>query len=1017
MLSVRNLRKVYTSKKAEEVVALNNVSIEFPETGFVFLLGKSGSGKSTLLNAIGGLDKFDGGEIIIKGKSSKDFSQADFDSYRNTFIGFIFQEYNILENFTVAKNLALALELQGKKADKAEVMKLLNQVEMQDYANRKPNELSGGQKQRVAIARALIKNPEIIMADEPTGALDSNTGKQVMDTLKELSKTKLIIVVSHDREFAEYYGDRIIELKDGKILHDTTRKEIVAEETKSGIKIIDDDIVYIKKGQEISPSELKAIGEIIVNKAKDNDAFISFNKEANAKVKEGAKINDDGNKEKFLKTEPEDVKTKQYNPNSLKLIKSHLGFKDSFKMGASSLKNKVGKLVFTILLSFFAFTCFGIIDALSQWNRASSVYDAMKINNVKTIVMTKQKKVSSGGMSYADSKYISETDVENFQKEYKDYTFVPVVGNSYSRSDISVQLSGTNYDSFSTNNDYKKVAISGYVTVTEDDLKGLGFTLEGDLPANDNEIAISKFMLKNLISLTAEKSTKITGASDLIGKQIRVSNNEYTVVGIVDDGITFEKYESMTEDAIKNDRTIENVLQYSPVSFGYVSENKFEELKSSSSGDYLYSKTSESTEYGSNSVSKNNILNLAGMYALEIERYADSYASHDFYYNSSKNIAIIDSVIYTAEYKYQNIYSESGVTKQQKIQVNNGEESSETITREQLFTDLGFNVADIPSSENLDSWLTSHGFVKETIYTEEIFLLEHFQFFGNVNLISEEVTLGSRLKDLANDQVILSRSNFYDSFDDAVKSGKQGNLKFYIYDNYPSDSSSKVIKELNCIAITDFNYYREGIDVYNPVCVSVENAKTLHGYYGSYSCLMTSLKNTATDEALIKTCELYNSENVKFTIQNDTTYMLDMLEEIISMAAGIFVWVAVAFAVFAALMLMNFISTSINYKKREIGVLRALGARGSDVFGIFLNESMIIALINFGLSAIATIVGCKIINAALISSLGYSISLLNVGIRQILLILAVSCGSAILASLLPTSKISRKKPIDAINNR
>ncbi len=1019
MLSVRNLRKVYTSKKAEEVVALDNVSIEFPETGFVFLLGKSGSGKSTLLNAIGGLDKFDDGEIIIKGKSSKDFTQSDFDSYRNTFIGFIFQEYNILENFTVAKNLALALELQGKKADKAEVMRLLNQVEMQGYANRKPNELSGGQKQRVAIARALIKNPEIIMADEPTGALDSNTGKQVMDTLKELSKTKLIIVVSHDREFAEYYGDRIIELKDGKILSDTTRKEVVAEETKSGIKIIDDDIVYIKKGQEISPSELKAIGEIIVNKAKENDAFISFNKEANAKVKEGAKINDDGNKEKFLKTEPEDVKTKQYNPNSLKLIKSHLGFKDSFKMGASSLKNKVGKLVFTILLSFFAFTCFGIIDALSQWNRASSVYDAMKINNVKTIVMAKQKKVSSGGMSYADSKYISETDVENFQKEYKDYTFVPVVGNSWGRNEVSIQLTGIGYgyDSFNTNNDYKKFAIGGYVTVKQEDLTGLGFTLDGNLPNNDDEIAISKFMLNNLISLTAEKSNKINGANDLIGKRIRVSNSEYTVVGIIDDGTRFEKYEKMTEDALKNQKNLDNILKYSPVSFGYVSENKFEELKSSSSGDYLYSKTSESPEYSSNSISKNNILNLSRMYILECEKYAtDSY--HNFYYNSSKNIAVIDSYLYTKEYKYENIYS-SQVTKKQKIQYNNGGESGEILTREQVFAELGFDTSTMPSNHGeVSTWLTaSCGFEVKTGYTEEIFLLEHFQFFSDVNLLSEEVVNGSRLKDLANNQAILSMSSVYDSFDDAVKSGKQGNLKYFIYDNYPSDSSSKLIKELDCIALTDFMYNRDDFNIYNPVCVSVENTKTLHGYYGSYSCMMTSLKDTSTDEALVKTCELYNSDNVKFTIQNDTTSMLDMLEEIISMAAGIFVWIAVAFAVFAALMLMNFISTSINYKKREIGVLRALGARGSDVFGIFLNESMIIAVINFTLAAIATIAGCKIINSAIINSIGYSISLLNVGIRQIILILAVSCGSAILASLLPTSKISKKKPIDAINNR
>lgn len=1015
MLSVRNLRKVYTSKNAEEVVALNNVSIEFPETGFVFLLGKSGSGKSTLLNAIGGLDKFDGGEIIIKGKSSKDFSQADFDSYRNTFIGFIFQEYNILENFTVAKNLALALELQGKKADKAEVMKLLEQVEMQAYANRKPNELSGGQKQRVAIARALIKNPEIIMADEPTGALDSNTGKQVMDTLKELSKTKLVIVVSHDREFAEFYGDRIIELKDGKILHDTTRKEVVAEATKSGIKIIDDDIVYIKKGQEFSPSELKAIGEIIVTKSKDSDAFISFNKEANAKVKEGAKINDDGNKEKFLQTEPEDVKTKQYNPNSLKLIKSHLGFKDSFKMGASSLKNKVGKLVFTILLSFFAFTCFGIIDALSQWNRASSVYDAMKINDVKTIVMAKQKKVSSGGMSYSDSKYISETDVENFQKEYKDYTFVPVVGNSWGRNDVSIQLSGANFDSFSTNNDYKKVAIGGYVNVTAEDLAGLGFTLEGNLPVNDDEIAISKFMLKNLISLTAEKTNKITSALDLISKKIRVNNSDYTVVGIVDDGTTFEKYENMTEDAIKNDRTIDNVLKYSPVSFGYVSENKFNKLKSSSSGDYLYSKTSESSGYGSNQISKNSLISLQDMYELECTNYSSGYT---FYYNKSKKIAIINNTIYTAEYTYSDING-SNVIKKQKIYSNyNGSESGESIPVSAMLNELNLTGTSIPSdSSGKEPWATNNGFVKETAYTEEIFLLEHFQFFSDVDLLNATAENGTRFKDIANTQAILSKDMFYEGLDDAIKSGKEGTLKYFIYDNYPSDSSSKLLKSLDCIAIIDFSFSRDGLNIYNVVCSSETNLKDLSSYYGSYSCMMTSLKGTSTDEDLVKTCELYNSDGVKFTIQNDTTSMLDMLEEIISMAAGIFVWVAVVFALFAALMLMNFISTSINYKKREIGVLRALGARGSDVFGIFLNESMIIALINFGLSAVATIVGCKIINAALISSLGYSISLLNVGIRQIILILAVSCGSAILASLLPTSKISRKKPIDAINNR
>lgn len=179
MLETKNLKKVYKTKKGVSVNALNGVSIKFPEKGLVFLLGKSGSGKSTLLNLLGGLDKYDEGEIIIKGVSSKDFNQSHFDSYRNTYVGFIFQEYNVLEEFTVGANIALAIELQGRKASDEEINSILTKVDLEGYGDRKPNELSGGQKQRVAIARALVKNPQIIMADEPTGALDSKTGKQV----------------------------------------------------------------------------------------------------------------------------------------------------------------------------------------------------------------------------------------------------------------------------------------------------------------------------------------------------------------------------------------------------------------------------------------------------------------------------------------------------------------------------------------------------------------------------------------------------------------------------------------------------------------------------------------------------------------------------------------------------------------------------------------------------------------------------------------------------------------------
>lgn len=221
MLELKHIAKTYKTTKGVRTEALKDINLRFPQRGMVFVLGKSGSGKSTLLNIIGGLDQADTGEIIINGKSSADFKQSDYDSYRNTYVGFIFQEFNLMEEYTIEKNIAMALQLQQKEVSSAQIEQLLERLGLSGYATRYPNELSGGQKQRVAIARALIKEPEILMADEPTGALDSATGKEIFDTLKELSREKLVIVVSHDRESAQAYADRTIEFKDGVVESDT----------------------------------------------------------------------------------------------------------------------------------------------------------------------------------------------------------------------------------------------------------------------------------------------------------------------------------------------------------------------------------------------------------------------------------------------------------------------------------------------------------------------------------------------------------------------------------------------------------------------------------------------------------------------------------------------------------------------------------------------------------------------------------------------------------------------------
>ena len=222
MLELKNINKSY---KTGDFVqhALNDVSLKFRKCEFVAILGSSGSGKTTLLNVLGGLDRYDSGDLIINNKSTKKFKSVEWDYYRNNCVGFIFQSYNLISHISVLENVEMALILSGykKKDRRKKALEALDRVGLKDHAHKKPNQLSGGQMQRVAIARALVNDPEIILADEPTGALDSVTSLQIMELIKEISKDKLVIMVTHNRELAADYATRVIELKDGEILSDS----------------------------------------------------------------------------------------------------------------------------------------------------------------------------------------------------------------------------------------------------------------------------------------------------------------------------------------------------------------------------------------------------------------------------------------------------------------------------------------------------------------------------------------------------------------------------------------------------------------------------------------------------------------------------------------------------------------------------------------------------------------------------------------------------------------------------
>ena len=233
MLKLKNIVKTYDLGDLQ-VNALKGVSIEFRKNEFVSILGPSGCGKTTLLNIIGGLDKYTSGDLVINGVSTKDFNDRDWDTYRNHSIGFVFQSYNLIPHQTVLKNVEISLTLSGisKEERKRRAIEALEKVGLKDQIHKKPNQMSGGQMQRVAIARAIVNNPDIILADEPTGALDSETSVQVMDILKELSKETLVIMVTHNPEIAETYSTRTVKLLDGEIISDSNPYTAKEEEVK-----------------------------------------------------------------------------------------------------------------------------------------------------------------------------------------------------------------------------------------------------------------------------------------------------------------------------------------------------------------------------------------------------------------------------------------------------------------------------------------------------------------------------------------------------------------------------------------------------------------------------------------------------------------------------------------------------------------------------------------------------------------------------------------------------------------
>lgn len=983
MLEAIHLTKVYKTKGGADVKALDDVSIVFPEKGMVFLLGKSGSGKSTLLNVCGGLDAPTSGAILVKGKSSDKFSQSDFDSYRNTYVGFIFQEYNILNEFTVEDNIALALELQGKSKDKKVIADLLEQVDLTGYAKRKPNTLSGGQKQRIAIARALVKSPEIIMADEPTGALDSATGKQVFDTLKKLSKEKLVIVVSHDRDFAEMYGDRIIELKDGKILSDVTKTQEQQQALTENISIVGNTLC-VKNGADLSDDDFAEI-KAFLSKT-DKDIIIATGERDVKAFKEVSHIKENGNQEVFKDSSELPFEKTEYNPKDAKFIRSKLPLRHALRIGTSGLKSKPIRLVFTILLCTVAFTFFGLLSTMTFYDSEATFKQSVQEATLPLVKLEKYYEVLE--------KYVYDGN-EHEWTYYNETRFTEDELSEYAAIYGADSFGGVNsWGSYPIQNKAGQYWINdlrGYAYLQEDN--ALRQKINGRYPEKDDEICISSYSAEVLFNCkTYDQSTgkliEMAAPEDILGKKITIEGSVYTVVGIMDSGEIPEKYEVLKE----SDGTDYQLIS----SFQYELEDGLHLV--------AFVTKEKMIEMGDNNV-----------WIMDEFDSQHMVASIGFGTGSDYVFPEYPNIAYGGFERNAKAEKVSWFAAGKTTLADN-----EVVVSKPMFYNL---VVELYGKE-YNAAIEAGDETRQNQAFEILELAEQLMM-GGMDVENKE-THKWEFKEFTKEEL----TQKYNALIKALqKESKTLTLAAKLYNDWEGLAIGE-IREFTVVGVLDTDKAQEADRVFftDAVVADVwEDQKELVGSYSEYVSNYVqpdnavygvlylpydhSTKQTQMLWDIYKDSE-YGADGTRDVLTSTIISNLEMVDATIKELSKVFLYVGIVLAVFAALLLSNFISVSISYKKQEIGILRAVGARSFDVFKIFFSESFVIAAICIAISIAASVTLCTVINGELIALI--SASLLVFGVNSVAVLIAVAFVTVVVATFLPVWNAARKKPVESI---
>jgi ABC-type lipoprotein export system ATPase subunit len=530
MIKVQDLTKIYKSKNRTNCMALDHVSFTLEDSGMVFVLGKSGSGKSTLLNLLGGLDEFEEGEIFFENEQLSKFTKYDFYDYRCRHIGFVFQDFHLLEELTVEENIALVLDLESAEHGDL-IINALQKVGLEQYASRYPRELSGGQKQRVAMARAIVKNPEVILCDEPTGNLDADNSRQILNLLKEFSKTKLVIIVSHNIPDAENYADRILELCDGKIIRDDVRRDGYS----NAFGVNEEGTLTLPYNKTLSSEQIDEMVEGI--RAGEVKKVIQ---------------NDDG----FRRI---DSKNMELRGRPYSRRNSGMSFKKTMFLTHTMMRGKFMRFLVAAITATLIVSCFAVFQSFLNYGVNTSLSNSMIANNEPVIAY--QKATISGGTKMLDVTsliHINEEDLAAFRNTaYGDRMHVLYDHAMPIKTGVSDTIGAKRgYSAKSNVTDFYIRETYGVLQCDMELLKHLfgedieSRVIKGSLDRPNNGIIITDYVADSILE---GNSARYKDYDSIIGVYYSPGGNKYGVVDAIIDTGYHQKYDDLKArmDALK----------------------------------------------------------------------------------------------------------------------------------------------------------------------------------------------------------------------------------------------------------------------------------------------------------------------------------------------------------------------------------------------------------------------------------------------------------------------------------